>query len=92
MIFSYRFLSLDTDSHSALLLGYPLHLSPTEFAVLSLIIKSAPISAKEISELLKISRKSVPVHVHTINKKAYEISARRLVDSSYSAYTLNEYM
>ena len=89
MVLSYRFLSLDTEAASAFLLGYPLPLSPTEFAILSAIIENMPISAKEISEALKISRKSVAVHVCNINKKALDISARYLIISQSYSYTLN---
>ena len=76
-------------------IGYELKLTPTEHKVLAAIYKSKRIGVEEIiSEcgLHARGRGNVSVHVHSINKKAYDIGGRKLVVFEGGMYGLNEYM
>lgn len=55
-----------------LYLGYPMHLTPTEFAILHALQEKGTYDAGE-------NAASVSVHVCAINKKAQSIGGRRLI-------------
>ena len=76
------------------LLGYELKLSPTEEKLLRAIAEGGKSDIDTLSLLLKdgVSRGNIAVHVNGINKKASEISGRRLVIHRNARYILNPYM
>ncbi len=72
------------DGRSALLLGYELELTKSEYIILSAIAHTEePLSRERILELCFKGRSLKPVnvgvHVYNINKKASDISGRKLV-------------
>ena len=72
------------DGRSALLLGYKLTLTKSEYIILSAIAsQNEPLSRERILELCFKDRALKPVnigvHVYNINKKAADISGRKLV-------------
>ena len=85
-----NFLILWEEDHTAQLLGYPLVLSPLEFDLLYTIASSTLIDAPTLVERLHhaLAVTTVPVHIHEINKKAYEISGRKLVAHAAGGYAI----
>lgn len=85
-----RFLVLHKEERSAYLLGYPLSLSPLEFDLLYTIADEPLIDAPALVERLHhaLAITTVPVHIHAINKKAYEISGRKLIAHAEDGYAI----
>ena len=90
----YFFLSIDEKHRKAYLLGYELKLTPTEFKILDLIFEHGQISPDEMLPYLpaRCTRRSIPVHVSAINKKALAISGRLFIDNSKAKYFFAENM
>ena len=90
----YRFLCYDREAEKFSLVGYPLSLSPVEHRLLLAILENGARSFDELSRLGRqpLSRSGISVHVHAINRKAAEISGRRLVEFRDGAYRLNREM
>lgn len=90
----YRKLTISAEPPEAILLGYRLELTPSEHAILYLLaaFPNRGFSRKEISLLIfkKEDLPSVPVHVCSLNKKAFPISGRRLIVCPKGLYMLNE--
>jgi DNA-binding response OmpR family regulator len=86
-----RFLTVDSDVR---LLGFPLRLTPTENKLLSAIAENGRMTVEALSALLHegVSRGNVAVHINAINRKAKEISSRRLIIFKGNAYQINPYM
>lgn len=84
---------LKIDNNRAVLVGFPLKLSPTEHKILYAICRK-DMTIDELSLLLNegVSRQNVAVHINAINRKAEAISGRRLVVFSSEAYTINPFM
>ena len=86
-------ITLCVDRRKTRLIGYPLHLTPSEHRLLALLLKypQKTFSAKEASSLAYITNEaSVSVHVCAINKKAAMISQRPLILSKYGlGYYIN---
>ncbi len=86
-------LYIDPDSGESVLLGYPLVLSALEFKLLKAIALAYPkaVSRDDLCHEHNISQNSLAVHISSINKKAAQISERRLV-LFCDGYLLNEFM
>ena len=84
----HMFLEVDEETRSVHLVGYGLKLSNTEFDILNIILDNDLINADDIFQSLggKISKKSIPVHINSINNKAFEISGRKLISFSDKGY------
>ncbi len=72
------------DGETAFLLGYKLHLTKTEYLILSALSSDkAPLSRTDLEntcfEDLGTGKTTIAVHIFNINKKAKAISGRRLV-------------
>ena len=89
-----NFLVLYDEDKTAQLCGYPLSLSALEFDLLYAIAASTLIDAHELVGQLHhaLAVTTVPVHVHTINKKAFEISGRKLIASAAGGYAIYRQM
>ena len=76
------------------LLGYPLTLSKTDYAIVKLLVssKEMPISPGIFSELLSISNNCLSAHICTVNKKAFALTNRKLIIHTNRGYMLNPYM
>jgi hypothetical protein len=86
-----RFLVIDEEIR---LLGFPLDLTPSESILLRAIAENEKMSVDELSLLLRdgVSRGNVAVHINAINRKAKDISSRKLVIFSHGSYEINEFM
>ncbi len=86
-------LYLDLEYKDVTLLKYPLIVTKLEFKILELLVRAFPesLTPEHLCQELNISRKSLSVHICSINKKAAPISERRLVLFS-NGYCLNEFM
>ena len=84
----YFFLSIYEKHRKAYLLGYELKLTPTEFKILDLIFEHRQISPDEMLPYLpaRCTRRSIPVHISAINKKAFAISGRPFIDNAKAKY------
>ena len=89
-----NFLVLYDEDKTAQLCGYPLALSPLEFDLLYAIAEATLIDAHALVERLHraLAVTTVPVHVHTINKKALDISGRKLIASVAGGYAIYRQM
>ena len=89
-----NFLVLYDEDKTAQLCGYPLKLSALEFDLLYAIAEATLISADELVARLHraTALTTVPVHVHTINKKALDISGRKLIASTQDGYAIYLHM
>ena len=76
------------------LIGYKLKLSPTERMLLCTITENQSASIEELLPLLSdgVSRGNIAVHINSINKKAYNISGRKLILFEDGKYVINPYM
>lgn len=84
---------LNINENGALLLGFPLKLSPTEHRLL-LTIAERDASVEQLASLLceGVSRQNVAVHINSINRKAEAIGGRKLVIYTDGCYSLNPSM
>lgn len=84
----YRCLFYEYASNAFFLMGYPLKLSPTEHELLLLILKHDGLGMDELIRQAShpLSRSSIPVHIHAINRKAKYISDRKLLEFRNNAY------
>ena len=85
-----KFLVLYDEDQTAQLLGYPLPLSPLEFDILFRIAASTLIEPEALVERLHhaIPLSTLSVHIHNINKKAFDISGRKLIAHVCDGYSL----
>lgn len=67
-----QILQPDEKGKDYLLLGYPLHLTATEYGILSALCEQGNYNAAK-------NAASVSVHVCAINKKAQTVGGRRLI-------------
>lgn len=76
------------------LLGYRLKLSPTERKILTEIAKNEGMTIDDLLPFLSegVSRGNIAVHINSINRKAENISERKLVLFDGEKYILNPYM
>ena len=88
----YQRLWLDPDNREVFLLGYPLRLTNTEYALLLCIASSedAGVSHDTLSEICDQS--SITTHLSNINQKASELSDRRLIVYIDQKYKIHENM
>ncbi len=91
---SYGVLKFEQKSRNIRLLGYPLSLSKTDYAIVKFLVSSKenPIVYETFSELLKISNNCLSTHICTVNKKAFAIIDRKLIIHTKRGYMLNPYM
>ena len=84
----HMFLDIDEEARTVHLIGYELKLSNTEFDILNIIFDKNLLNAEDIFQELggKISKKSIPVHINSINNKAFEVSGRKLISFSDKGY------
>lgn len=89
-----RFLVIDDEGERDMLLGFPLHLTPTEHRLIYAIAKNEKADAALLQTLLSdgVSRANVAVHISSINRKAERISSRKLILFEKNAYSINENM
>lgn len=87
-----RFLIIEDDR--IVLLGYPLRLSPSERKLLVYIAENGGADIDSLSSLLGsgVKRGNVAVHINSINKKAFDISGRKLILFEDSQYNINPHM
>ena len=92
MKITVNFLSISDDE--VYLIGYKLKLSPTERAILYEIANNKGASIEDLLPLLSdgVSRGNIAVHINSINKKAENISRRKLILFDGEKYILNPYM
>ncbi len=90
----HRFLCYEKKTNSFLLLGYPLLLSPTESYILKQILQHGAQDAQTLSVGNRgtLTRGAVAVHICSINRKASQISDRKLVEFRNNAYRLSSRM
>ncbi len=81
---SYREkISVKNDGKSILLCNYRIELTPSEYALVALLLnKKDWVDRAEISRELTIKESSIPVHVANTNKKAEFVSGRKLLVGS----------
>ena len=92
MKITVNFLNISDDD--VYLIGYKLKLSPTERAILCEIAKGKGASIEDLLPILSVgvSRGNIAVHINSINKKAENISGRKLILFDSGKYILNPYM
>ena len=80
---SYEKLHIDAENRSALILGYRVHLTSSECALLCAVASDSGIATERIlSECFEgkeLKPVNVAVHVFNINQKAYAITGRKLI-------------
>lgn len=77
----YRFLVWDEARNEIRLLGYTLHLSPSERQIIEILFLREFVTVDEFHRFSKptLPKSSIPVHICSINKKAFAISGRKLI-------------
>ena len=93
-IIQERFLIYDSDRHLFFLLGYPLKLSPTEEAMMKVLLQDGWCYPHELIGVYqqKPTADSLPVHIHSINRKAEAISGRKLIRFHLNSYYISQSM
>ncbi len=91
---SFGVLKFEQKNRDVTLLGYPLSLSKTDYAIVKLLVssKERSIPSEPFSELLKISNNCLSAHIFTVNKKAFALTDRKLIIHTKRGYMLNPYM
>lgn len=92
---SYKWLTLGGTKRGTELLGYKLRLSEKEYYLIRFIVheNGGPVLRRQLSYWMRgMSNNCMSAHVSGINKKAYEISGRKLVLFENDSYYLNPYM
>ncbi len=92
-----RKLKITTRDRSVILLGYQIRLTPNEHKILLLLLSSPRhiFTPDEISRLAfplenHISKNQIAVHICNINKKAFPITERALIENTHKiGYSLN---
>lgn len=89
-----RFLVIDECGERDMLLGFPLHLTPTEHRLILEIATRKRAEPDLLQKLLfeGVSRSNLAVHISSINRKAERISSRKLIVFEKNAYSINENM
>ena len=89
-----QFLRYDPQRHQFFLLGYPLKLSPTEEAMMAVLLQDGWCRPEELVGVYqqKPTTSGVPVHIHSINRKAEAISGRKLIRFSHDSYYITRKM
>ncbi len=87
-------IEMSADGNGALLLGYRVMLTKSEYALLSLLLDAdGALHVSKISENVGICLSSIAVHAANINKKVYPITKRRLIIGERGGeYRINEYI
>ncbi|MGM9682357.1 MAG: hypothetical protein ACI3XQ_02035 [Eubacteriales bacterium] len=96
----YKHLCVDEQGLEAVLLGYVMPLTTSEYRILQAIARAtvngdAGLGTLELLSLFgdkKIKSGNVTVHICAINRKAREIGGRKLIVYDNGVYTLNENM
>ena len=85
-------LSLGKDGRSALVLGYKIDLTESEYLIIDSLLRiGKPMSKASFEEECGVAASSVPVHIANINKKAYPITGRRLIEyNKAEGYTMSK--
>ena len=85
---------LKVDNNETFLLGYRLKLSATEQKLLYAIAQGGRSGVDDLLPLLTsgVCRGNVAVHINSINKKAENISGRKLVIYEAYQYKINPFM
>ena len=79
--FPYCKIKMHRDGKSALVLGYKIELTKSERTIVDALIKAeGTISRSEFESKYGLTYSSIPVHVSNINKKAFPITNRKLID------------
>ena len=78
------YLSIDTDKREVRCLGYPVSLTPSEYEILKILTEAEcgmdrKSIANKLSSKVFLSECSVAVHICSLNKKAREIGAEKLI-------------
>ena len=83
-------LALYPERHEAFLLGYPLYLTETEYAIVAFLssLNGGSASRGTICELC--GEESFNIHICNINKKATELSGRKLIVFDGKNYKITE--
>ena len=84
----YRFLVLNESTDEVRLLGYTLHLSPSEHQIIKVLFHREFATLNELHQFSKptLPKSSIPVHISSINKKAIAISGRKLIQFETDHY------
>ena len=84
----FRFLVWDEQTDKVHLVGYPLVLTRREKQIIIALLREDYIKSEVIAarSLLPLSANSVPTHIHSINKKAYLVSGRKLIKCDHGYY------
>jgi DNA-binding response OmpR family regulator len=79
--FPYSKIKIHKDGKSALVLGYKIELTKSEFTIVNaLLYAEGTISRADFESKYGLTYSSVPVHISNINKKAFPITNRKLID------------
>ncbi len=82
------------DEKRALILGYEIFLTRSEYLILHRLSKSeSPISRESFANDHGLTYSSIPVHISNINKKAFPITGRKLIiGNRCGEYSINEHV
>ena len=79
--FPYCKIKMHRDGKSALVLGYKIELTKSERTIINALLNAEDtISRDEFESKYGLTYSSIPVHVSNINKKAFPITNRKLID------------
>lgn len=79
--FPYSKIKMSKDGKGALILGYRIELTRSEYTILNVLLNSdSVISRTRFESKYGLTYSSVAVHVSNINRKALPITNRRLID------------
>ena len=90
----YKHFFVGESAKDVILLGYRLKLTPAEYKIITLIAENERLGTDELCLALgeNITKGNVAVHICSINKKAAQISSRKLIEFKCKCYYFNEFM
>ena len=91
---SFGVLKFEQRNRGVTLLGYPISLSKTDYIIVKLLVaaEGKAIDSEAIAEILKVSKNCLSAHICTINKKAFDLTNRKLIIHTNRGYMLNPFM
>ncbi len=90
----YCRLLLNKDGKSALVLGYKIQLTASEYLILDVLNKcEAYVSKSELESKYGLTYSSIAVHIANINRKAHPITGRSLIEGNgHGEYRISDTM
>ena len=93
-VLDFHKLTVLDDGKRALILGYGIDLTDTEYKILKALINAeSAIRRSELATAAEVAASAISVHIANINKKALPITGRKLIEGNrHAEYKIVEHI